>query len=719
MNDNKKNSGIVDLIFLAVAYLVTIAAVFSTYYVHTESGIQIGAVSDRKYIANATTENVRETEKLRQAAMDAVGPVYVTDNDVMPRVLKELEDYFGLIENLRAEYNADEDMTLLSSYGEITSHKSITLTQTELKTLAELSVSEFSAFENEVTQLVTNVLESGVSDVDEALLKIKEDMYLSSIDNSLVGVSYDIVSGALENNVYIDEEATNAAKKAAADEVSPVLIQKNQKIIDENEIITEEAYYALEACGFIRDMDYGANLLPFGGKCILITIMFIGLLLYFLNFNRKRILGGNEGLLLFALYISLILLSFAASGLDYIFVPILGFLIIITLLLSTGIALIFIPIVTSVTMLVTGGDVGYFLYFIVSGHIMVLMICATKERGRAILNGFIASIAGGIIMLGIQILEGKPLRLMTFGQAALTAFITFIYVIIAVGSLPMWESVFGIVSDLRLSELINPNKTLIKRLMLEAPGTYHHSLLLANMAETAAYEIGANPILARVGAYYHDIGKLSNPGYFTENIANESPHDFMDPYTSARIIKEHISEGLELGKRYRLPAPIMNIIYEHHGTGLIKFFYYKAKNNKKSTREVREEDFRYPCRIPTSKEAAIIMIADTTEAAVRSLRSNNNEEQLKNLDGFIKNIIDEKMADGQLNDSGLTIKDIEIIHKTLLDTLKGMYHNRIAYPDDDKTDNADNADNTDKNENNTDNTGNTKNTKNTKNNDRK
>ncbi|MCD8090727.1 MAG: HDIG domain-containing protein [Clostridiales bacterium] len=684
MKNKKMTNGKVDLIFLIIAYIVTLAAALSTYWVNSGDTIEIGSISDKKYVAAATTENVRETEKLRQAAMDAVGPVYVTDNEVMPQVLAELESYFSDISALREEYDGETEITQLSSYANLTNNSNIKLTQTELKTLSELSGMEFNDFITNITDLVTEVLEGGVSDVDEALLSIKERLYLSSVDNSLVGVGYDIITGSLKNNVFIDEEATAAAQAAAADEVSPVLILKNQKIVDENEVITEEAYYALEACGFIRSESYKMNLIPFGGKCIIITVIFLGIILYFTNFNRKRILNGNEGLLLFTLYILLIVLSFATSTLNYMFVPILGFLVIVTLLLSTGIALIFIPVVTVLTMLITGGDAGYFLFFIASGHIMVLMVCTTKKRGKALFNGFIASVLSGMVLLGISFADGTAIGILTFAEAALSALISFVYVLVAVGSLYVFEAVFGIASDLRLSELVNPDQPLIKRLLLEAPGTYQHSLVVANLAETAAYEIGANPTLARVGAYYHDIGKLTNPQYFTENIKGDSPHDHLDAYTSARIIKLHVEDGLKLGKKHRLPSPILDIIYEHHGTGLIKFFYYKAKNNKKSTREVKEEDFRYPCRRPSSKESAVIMIADTSEAAVRSMMSNKKEGETVDLDTVLKGIIDDKVKDGQLTDSGLTIKDLDIIQKVLVDIFKGMYHNRIAYPTDEK-----------------------------------
>ncbi len=685
MKEKKKiKSGYFDIFLLTIAYIVTVAAAFFANGIHKDGSIEIGSVSSKKYVAAATTENVRETEKLREAAMEAVGPVYITDNDVMPRILDEITVYLDSADKLRSAYAMDRNVEEMPEYTELLSNENITLTQAELKTLFALSGNAFSDFRTSLTELATEVLGSGVSDVDETLKGVKEELYLSSMDNSLVGVGYDIIAGAIECNVFVDEEATNEAKQKAAQAVQPVLIQKNQKIVDENEVITEEAYYALEACGFIKPEGEGTNILPLGGKALLITFIFIGILLYFLNFNTRKILSGNEGLLLFTLYILLIISAFAANSTGYVFIPLLGILIVITLLISTGIAMIFTQVAAAIIVIVSGGEVESFLYFIAAGNIMVLMTCATKVRGKALFNGFVASVAAGLTVVGIDALNGRMPDMSMVIDFLIALGITYIYVVIAVGSMPVWEAVFGIVSDLRLSELVNPNQRLIKRLMLEAPGTYHHSLIVANLAETAAYDIGANPTLARVGAYYHDIGKLENPQYFTENIDGKSPHDLLDPFTSARVIKQHVLDGVALGKKHKLPSVILDIIYEHHGTGVIKYFYYQAKNSKKYTREIKEEDFRYPCDRPKSKEAAIIMIADTTEAAVKSLKSNGNDEKLEKMEEFVRSIIEEKIKDGQLTDSGLTIKDLETICSSIVGILKGMYHTRIAYPDDDK-----------------------------------
>ncbi|MCL2421876.1 MAG: HDIG domain-containing protein, partial [Defluviitaleaceae bacterium] len=222
---------------------------------------------------------------------------------------------------------------------------------------------------------------------------------------------------------------------------------------------------------------------------------------------------------------------------------------------------------------------------------------------------------------------------------------------------------------------------LMRRLTLEAPGTYHHSLIVANLAESAAYDIGANPHIARAGGYYHDIGKLKSPHYFMENITGVNPHDDMDPLSSTQIIVSHITNGLELAADYRLPQFLRDIIYEHHGTTLIRFFYSKAKALETPgdpQTEVNEDNYRYPCRIPQSRESAIVMLADVIEATVRSIMAQGKD--VGSIKELINKMIKDKLTDGSLADSKLSIRDVDIISNSFYRVLKGMYHERIPYP---------------------------------------
>ncbi len=229
-------------------------------------------------------------------------------------------------------------------------------------------------------------------------------------------------------------------------------------------------------------------------------------------------------------------------------------------------------------------------------------------------------------------------------------------------------------------ELSNPNHPLLRKLLTETPGTYHHSVMVGNLSEAAAESIGADGLLCRVGSYYHDIGKTKRPSYFIENQTNiENPHDRIDPNLSKSIIIAHPRDGVEMLKDFKMPKPIRDIAEQHHGTTLLHFFYHKAvkqAEDEGSEKEIREEDFRYPGPKAQSKEAAIVGIADSVEAAVRSLRN----PTLEQIDSMVHKIIKSRLDDGQFNECDLTLKELDKIAKTLNETLLGIFHSRIEYP---------------------------------------
>src|SRR5690606_38692369 len=239
-------------------------------------------------------------------------------------------------------------------------------------------------------------------------------------------------------------------------------------------------------------------------------------------------------------------------------------------------------------------------------------------------------------------------------------------------------NIFGITTSLQLTELSRPTHPLLRQLLLKASGTYHHTIVVSNLAERAAAAIGADAFLTRVGAYYHDIGKTVRPYFFTENIAEgNSPHDKLDPLTSSQIIISHISDGVDLANKYHLPARIQDFIREHHGRTLVKYFYLQAQRDADEGEPVDEADFRYPGPSPRSKETAILFLADTCEAAVRAVRPATREE----LEAQVNRLIDERVADGDLNNCNLTFRELQIIKEVFLQVLQGVHHPRIQYPE--------------------------------------
>ena len=257
----------------------------------------------------------------------------------------------------------------------------------------------------------------------------------------------------------------------------------------------------------------------------------------------------------------------------------------------------------------------------------------------------------------------------------------FLAVILTIGILPFLESYFDITTSFKLMELSNPNQPLLKKMIVEAPGTYHHSIVVGNLSETAAEEIGSNGLLARVGAIYHDIGKIKRPYFFTENQeAYRNIHDDMEPSLSALVIASHVKEGIELAKKNKLPKDIIDIIAQHHGTGLITYFFHRAvKENGLAVDAVAEENYRYSGPKPQTKEAGIILLADSLEAATRSL-TNPTATRIKTL---VKEIIQKNLESGQLEECDLTLKDLDKIGDSFARTLTGMFHTRVEYPDDD------------------------------------
>jgi putative nucleotidyltransferase with HDIG domain len=254
--------------------------------------------------------------------------------------------------------------------------------------------------------------------------------------------------------------------------------------------------------------------------------------------------------------------------------------------------------------------------------------------------------------------------------------------ILVIGLLPFFEATFGILSPLKLIELSNPNIPLLRKLLTETPGTYHHSVMVGNLSEAAAEAIGADGLLCRVGSYYHDIGKTRRPSYFIENQSNmENPHDFIEPSLSKSIIIAHTRDGVEMLKEHKIPKPIRDIAEQHHGTTLLKYFHHKALQKLEETGselEVSEQEYRYPGPKAQSKEAAIVGIADCVEAAVRSMRSPTMEQ----INLMVEKIIKQRLEDGQFNECDLTLKELNNINKALCETLLGIFHSRIEYPSD-------------------------------------
>lgn len=362
-----------------------------------------------------------------------------------------------------------------------------------------------------------------------------------------------------------------------------------------------------------------------------------------------------------------------------------------SILISTGAGLLLTFLLALLGSLFISPLPDFFLTTLLTGLAASCFGRGIRRRSDLLMAGTSVGLVGLLCALLLGGLHNPSLKyLMVQGGFAIAFGLTSAFIVSAI--LPVLEWMFDRITDISWVELSDLNHPLLKRMTLEAPGTYHHSLMVANLAEAAAQAIGANPTQCRVSAYFHDIGKLNKPNYFVENISDRNPHDTLSPSMSALIIIAHVKDGVDMALKYRLRQPIIDVICQHHGTSMVYYFYRKALQQRQEIQEggkilrLREDDvpevdersFRYPGPIPQFKESAIVSLADAIESSSRALKN----PTVQKIESLVKDIIQERLEDGQLKDSHLTLKELDIIAERFRFTLKNMLHNRIEYPKD-------------------------------------
>lgn len=654
-------------------FLFTITMVITGGYIQEGYNIQVGSIAPKRFVAPREIENKFATQRRIQEAEESVKPLFKQDHEVERQAVEQIQSLFTAIKPI--VYTEEEEEENVPFQKQQTA---IFLTDAEYKILISLDHGQRALLEEQIIEIVESILVAGVKEETKlkSVLDIKDEFNKLPWDPEIKNLGNTIGSAVIQTNIFIDEEATKQAIEKKVTEVRPVMILRGQKIIDEGEIITEEIYSILDSLSLIAHQ-YQRNYIPIIGSILVITLLLSSLYAYIYTFHKKIVHSKKDTLLIFTIYCITLLIMRVMIHLPYVFIPISIAGMLIAILLNVQLAVVINIVISIVGSLIDKGDQQFLLFFIISGTLAALLIIHTYQRSKVLWVGFFISILNGIVMFGLGLLFEKEysIQLLIYSLFAFANGI--LSVIITMGSLPFWETVFDAITPIKLLDLTNPDQPLLRKLLLEAPGTYHHSLIVANLAEMAASDIGCNPILARVGAYYHDIGKLQKPQYFKENQIVENPHDFAEPDVSAKIIIQHGKSGSDMAETYKLPKVIKDIIVQHHGTTLVKYFYYKAvKQNPKKT--ISEALYRYPGPKPQSKEAAIVMLADTVEAAVRSVMPEG--KTMEDIENLIKGLIRDKLDDGQLSDSTMTIKDLEIIRASFIKVFSGMYHERIPYP---------------------------------------
>ena len=510
--------------------------------------------------------------------------------------------------------------------------------------------------------------------IPTATTKFKKDLVVEIIDQIIVP------------NFVISEEATNIARKNIQDSIKPyeVVFKKGDIIFnagdDANNKLKRDA---LRAAGYnILEVNFGGIL----GIYTLVALFTFVFLQYERNFERDYY--DRKHLFIMATFTLLIAFIAAVlpTGFSPYILPIPAYTILLSIFTTPRNAFFASTIVLA--LLATG--MHYNTDVIVAFMLLntVVMTCASRlkysKRSDLLIMSLKITLAGLVIVGGIYFLERFMMdinnEMIVWDMVYIILNCLGIGGILLLGALPIIEYSFGIMTPYGLAELADHNQPLLKKLLSDAPGTFNHSLIVSHLSEAAAEAIGANPILARVGTMYHDIGKLLRPMFFVENqsfYGIENPHKTCTPRFSKMLITAHPKDGIELAKEYHLPQVIHNFILQHHGTSLVSYFYNEALKQE-GEETVKEEQFRYPGPKPNMKETAILMIADAVESAVRAAKNPTNEE----IDAIIDKIIKERLNDGQLEDSPLTLKDLKTIAETFSRMLRGMHHKRIKYHND-------------------------------------
>jgi putative nucleotidyltransferase with HDIG domain len=480
-------------------------------------------------------------------------------------------------------------------------------------------------------------------------------------------------------NSFLDPVATADARTRAHDEVSPVLrtFEADQIIVREGARVEALDVEALDQLGLRQPQVEWTDVAGAGLLAVLVTLL---LCLYLARFQSHVLWDGQQLLLL------VLLISFSAlvAGLMVPGGTVLRYLApasVAAMLASAALG----PHAGVASAVFLGGVVGVIAdnslelatYTVCGGLVAALALRRVERIGSLFRAGVFVGLAHAVVVLVFRL----PQSVTQPGDLVITMLSGIvggsISASLALGMLFLIGPLFDIATPMRLIELSRPDHPLLQRLLREAPGTYHHSLMVANLAETAAERIGADALLTRVGAYYHDVGKIARPYFFVENqVEGMNPHDRLDPNTSAEVIIGHVDDGLELARRYRLPRRVRAFIPEHHGTNRASFLYSKAVQLAGDGALVDESKFRYSGATPQSKETALVMLADGCEAAVRAAHPTTAEEIAE----IVNRVIDRRVDDGQLSECGLTLRDVEIIRETFSSALKGTFHPRIKYP---------------------------------------
>lgn len=638
-------------------------------------GLTLGAPASRTYRANRTVQFVDEdaTEAARQLASDSVSPVYVLDPNAATEGRQSVTLFFDAVLAAQVERGGDATEAARSLQEQFGTFEAVLIEQASSMTTEEVGSARRSA-----EQLVTTVLSRRFNEeeLSDAIAQMRDSAKNLPYPGATQELIADVVENAMQPTLVLDDLATDAARRAAAENVDAVVVvkQSGENIVQKGEIVTDEHVEIIRRLGILEQSGSALSLVALVALCAL-AVGATGAYVWRYDetvWRSVRKLLIVASLFLGMLWATRVALWFWPEISPYLLPTPLAAMF-ATLLVSAREGLL-VAVLTTIGAMLLGLSGGANIVAVLAWSISAVVATSfMKERRQLFYVGLFLVGSGATIGAVATLASGANADFLT--SAGWGAIGGMLAAVLGWGLLPFLEHLFGVTTDVRLLELGNPAHPLLRALMVEAPGTYSHSIMTANLCEAAAEAIGANSLLARVGAYYHDIGKMRRPGFFVENQGGgENPHDGTTPTLSALIITAHVREGVDLAVQHKLPREIVDIIQQHHGTSLVSFFYNKAAEGDGP---VLEADFRYDGEKPQSREAALVMLADSSEAAVRAVKKPSPTR----IEAAVRRIVEAKVADGQLDDANLTLSDIERVVKTYSKMLASVYHPRVEYPD--------------------------------------
>ena len=637
------------------------------------------APQDVRLPRSVTYESAILSARAQEQAVSQVEPVYTRPDPALARQqldrARQVLDYLGSVRADTLASSAQKRAWILAVFE---------LADLPLETLDDLLALPDESWDRVQLETLAVIDQAMRREIREGYLNeaIEGVPALVSLDLSTeeTAVTIAMVQQFLISNSFLDPSATAQAQTRAREEVEPVLrpLKAGEIIVREGQRVDALDVEALDQLGLRQPQLKWTDLASAGSFSALMTLL---LCLYLARFQSEVLWNGQQ------LFLLTLLTSLSVLGAG-LMVP--GGLVLRYLAPAPALAMLAAAAlgphagVAAATFL--GGVVGVIAdnslematYTIFGGLVAALTVGRVERIGALFRAGASVALVHVVVIIVFRLPHGvaAPADLLVTGLGG--ALNGGLAASLALGGLFLIGPLFDITTTMRLIELSRPDHPLLQRLLREAPATYHHSLMVANLAEQAAERIGADALLTRVGAYYHDVGKISRPYFFTENQAEGvNPHDRLDPHTSAEVIINHVSDGLELARRYRLPRRVSAFIPEHHGTNWVSFFYSRAVELAGDDSLVAESDFRHQGPNPQSRETALVMLADSCEAAVRSVRPTSADE----LAEVVNSIIDKRVDDGQLGECELTLRDLAIVRETFVSALKGAFHPRVKYPE--------------------------------------